>query len=209
MNTRSFRLLVTWNVILTVLLLIALAFVAVSAQAANDPPVKVYTATYAHGNGIAGTAVNDKTISSTTFADILTISVNFTGQTHNHYCVMIGSANLINPALGSTGHRYEFGVGYDANTAASYSFSNMQVEFSDNAGVDDLSYLPVTSNRVFGALTPAAHTLRFQGRKLAAGSPNLTVDNASATAICFKKYQTMLGASEPEGPAPDNFANDQ
>lgn len=209
MNTRAFRLLVTWNIVLTILLLVALAFAAVSAQAANDPPVKVYTASFAHGNGIAGNSTGtDKLISSTSFTDVLTVPINFTGQNHNHYCTVIASANVKNPGNG-TGHIYEFGVGYDANSATGLVNSNMFLEMSDNAGVDDPSWLPVTTNRVFSSLTPATHTIRFQARKQVAGDPNFTIDNATMTVLCFKKYQAMLAPSEPEGPSADPIMNDE
>lgn len=210
MNPLRFKLLVVWNIVLsTALIVVVLGVLVSSALAANDPPVKVYSATYAHGNGIAGNAVNDKTISSTAFADVVTIPVNFTGQTHVHYCVAIADARVINPASNTTGHRYEFGVGYDSNSAASYDFSNMTLEMSDNAGVDDPNYYPVGTNRVFMNLSAAAHTIRFQARKMAAGSPNLTIDNASMTVICFKKYQNMAASMEPDTTAPDNFVNDK
>lgn len=210
MNTRAFRLLFTWNIVLTVLLLIALAFAAVSAQAANDPPVKVYSASLAHGNGVAGTGSDDKLINSTTFQDILTVPVNFTGQAHVHHCVLVASANVINPATGGdTGNFYEFGVGLDGSSASIYSFSTMKLELNDNDTIDDHSWMPVTTNRVFTSLSAAAHTIRFQARKTSAGAPNLTVDNAYATVICFKKLQTMLGAAEPEAPLSDNPVNDQ
>lgn len=178
---------------------------------ANDPPVKVYSATLAHGNGVAGNATGiNVVIADTTFAgnDILTVPVDFTGQTHNHYCAVIASANVINPGNG-TGHVYEFGVGYDASNADTFAFSNMFLDLSDNAGVDDPSWWPVTVNRVFPALTPATHTIRFQARKRVAGDPNFTIDNASMTVLCFKKYQTMLAAPEPETPPSDNPVNDE
>ncbi len=209
MNAPKYKLLVTWNIVLTTLLIVTLAVAAISVQAANDPPVEVFSATYDHAAGTAGTSTGtDKTISSTTYTDLLTVPVNFTGQNHNHYCAIVASANVKNPGNG-TGHYYDFGVGYDSSSAASLVNSVMRLELGDNGGVDDPSWMPVTTNRLFdAAFTPAAHTIRFQARKVSAADPNVVIDNASISVFCFKKLQTAsLQVDEPA--QEDNVPNDQ
>ena len=209
MSPSKFKLLIVWNIVLTTLLVVMLGIVATVTYAANDSPVEVFTAELDHPAGIAGNATGtNKVINSTTFLDVLTVSVNFTGQTHNHYCTAIASANVINPGNG-TGHLYEFGVGVDDAGAGSYSNSNMILDLSDNAGVNDPSWWPVTTNRTLSALTPAVHTVRFQARKQAAGDPNFEIDNASMTVLCFKKYQTLFDTFVPDEPSFAPFVNDK
>lgn len=204
MNPLRFKLLVVWNIVLSTAFLLLVLGVAVSTvQAANDPPVKVYTAALEHGTGIAGAGKSlDTTINSASYQTILSIPVNFTGQSHVHYCVALGSANVINPASGSTGHRYDFTVQGDATVS---SYAMMTLEMSDNANADDPNYVPVSTQRVFDSLSAAPHTFYFVARKQAAGSPNMVVDNASFTVICFKKLQTAA-MTAPEVEAPQEFA---
>lgn len=204
MNPLRFKLLVAWNIVLTTaLVLVVLGVVVSSVQAANDPPVKVYTASLEHASGIVGTGrTTNVTIDSTVYQTILSLPVNFTGQTHLHYCVAMGSANVINPASSSTGHRYDFSVRGDATVS---NYAMMTLEMSDNGGVDDPNFVPVSTQRVFDALSAAPHTFYFVARKQAAGSPNMVVENASFTVICFKKLQTAAMAA-PEMEEPQEFA---
>jgi hypothetical protein len=203
MNTRAFRLLLIWNIVLTILLLIALAFAAVSAQAANDPPVKVYSASLEHNSGATGGGAANKTISSTTFTDILTVNVNFGTQTHNHQCVVIPSARVDNPAVNKTGLLYDFAVTYDSFPATSYNLSHMTLEFSDHASFDDVDTVPVTTNRVFTNIGNGMHTLRFQARKGAAANPTLTITNAYMSVICVKVLQPSTAAADGTDPVID------
>lgn len=210
MNPFRFRLLVAWNIALSVALLVAvLGVLASAAQAANDPPVKVFTASYAHGNGIRGGGAGSRVINSTAYQDILTIPVNFTGQSHTHQCAIIASANVTNPSISDTGNVYRFGIGLDGASAATYSFSEMVVELNDNATIDDPSWVPVTTNRLFTSLSAGPHTLRFQARKNAASNPNLTVNNAYATVICLKRSQESAATTESEPAAPDTLPDSQ
>jgi hypothetical protein len=205
MNPLRFKLLVVWNIVLSTAFLLLVLGVAVSTvQAANDPPIKVYTASLEHGSGIVGAGrISDVTINSTLYQTILSIPVNFTGQSHVHYCVAMGSANVMNPASGgSTGNRYDFSVKGDAAVS---NFAMMTLEMSDNYGVDDPNYVPVSTQRVFDSLSAAPHTFYFVARKQAAGSPNMIVENASFTVICFKKLQTAAMAA-PEVEEPQEFA---
>lgn len=205
MNPLRFRFLVAWNIVLTTALaLVVLGVVVSAAQAANDPPVKVYTATLDHQSGIAGTGRDaDVVINSTGYQTVLSIPVSFAGQNHEHYCVVLASANVVNPATGGhTGYRYDFSVGVDGSTS---EWARMVLEMSDNASHDDPNYVPVTTQRMFGPHSAAAHTFRFAVRKQAAGNPNMTIDNASMTVICFKKLQT-LAAIAPDIEASQEIA---
>jgi hypothetical protein len=120
MENPKFKLLFTWNVVLTVMLVVVIGIAAVGVQAANDPPVQVYTASLDHAGGAAGTSRTTNTsVTSTSYQVILTLTVNFTGQSHNHQCFAIGSANLINPATGGdTGNRYNISLMHEAMSTA-------------------------------------------------------------------------------------------
>ncbi|MCC7164611.1 MAG: hypothetical protein IT331_19105 [Anaerolineae bacterium] len=194
MKTRTVRLLVTWNVVLTVLLLIALAFVAAGVQAASDPPVKIYSTSLDHGVAADGAGTTaDKSITSTSYQVILSKTVDFTGQSHLHQCMVLGSANVINPASGGTGYRYDFTMQIDSGIT---NWSKMTLELSDNGGIDDPNYWPVTTNRVWTNVSSAPHTFSFVARKQAVGYPDLTVDNAHMTVICIKKLLPSDSASD-------------
>lgn len=190
MNTRKYRLLVTWNMVLTTLLVLTLAFVAVTVQASNDPPVEIFSANLDHGIGAAGTGTsNDVHISGTGYQTILSIPVDFTGQSHTHQCILIGSANVENPATGGkTGFRYDFSTKMDAVVS---SFSVMTLEMSDNLSHDDANFVPVTTSRIYTNVSAAAHTFTFVAREQAAANPDLTITNSTFSVICVKKLQTM------------------
>lgn len=202
MNTQKYRLLVTWNVVLTTLLIIAFAFVVMSVQASNDPPVEVFTATLDHGVGAAGAGTTtDVHISGTAYQPILSIPVDFTGQNHVHQCFVIGSANAVNPATGGhTGYRYDFTTKMDTATS---SFALMTLEMSDNPSHDDANFLPVTTSRIYTGVSAGEHTFSFVAREQNAANPDLTVTNATITVLCFKKLQTYVAADE----APDVESN--
>jgi hypothetical protein len=206
MNDSKYKLLVIWNVILSTLLLLAIGVAAAGVQAANDPPVQVFSATLDHGVGVTGNATaNNVTLDTTSWKPILSVPVNFAGQAHNHQCIVVASANLENPTSNTTGHRYDFSLAIDGSTSL---WSLMQVEMSDNASVDDANFVPVSTNRIFTDMSPAAHTLNFVGRKEAAGSPSLVVTNSSVSVICVKKLQTLLNIADPGG-FPVESANDK
>lgn len=190
MNNPKFKLLVTWNVVLTVLLVVVIGIAAVGVQAANDPPVQMYTAGLDHAGGAAGAVRStDFTVSSTGYQAILSITVNFTGQAHMHQCFVIGSASLINPATGgNTGYRYNFSTMHEASSTG---YQTMVVEMSDNPSHDDANYVPVTTNMLYTNLDAASHTFTFVGRKQDGGNPDLIVDNATMSVLCFKKLQTQ------------------
>lgn len=195
MNTTGFKLLLTWNVVLTVLLLAGLAFAALSAQAATDPPIQVLTANLDHG--IAGTGGSTASVlisSAVPYQTFLSVPVNFTGQTHIHQCLAIGSANVENPGSG-TGHQYVFNVGMDSSYGG-YSF--MTIELADNAGVNDPNFVPVTTNKIFTNISAAPHTFRFGAYKRQPTDPNFTIHNASMTVICFKQLQSAVSKEMEE-----------
>jgi hypothetical protein len=186
MNKRAFKLLLTWNVVLTVLLLAVLAFAALGAQAATDPPVRVFTATLDHGvAGTGGTTVNAFINSAVPYQTFLTVPVNFTGQSHVHQCLAIGSANVENPG-GGTGNQYVFNIGMDSGFGGN---SYMTLELADNSGVNDPNFVPVTTNKIFTNISAAPHTFRFGAYKRQPNDPNFTIHNASMTVICFRQLQ--------------------
>lgn len=208
MNTQKYRLVVIWNLVLTTLLIITLAFVAVSVQASNDPPVEVFTASLDHGVGAAGTGTTtDVHVAGTGYTTILSVPVDFTGQNHNHQCFVSGSANVENPATGGkTGFRYDFTTKMD--TAVS-SFAVMTLEMSDNPSHDDANFFPVTTTRIYTGVSAAAHTFSLVAREQSAANPDMTVTNATITVLCFKKLQTLSTMEDAEPIIESNLPNDK
>jgi hypothetical protein len=210
MKIPSIKILFTWNLVLTTLLLVMIGITAVSVQAANDPPVKVYSANFDHNSGTNGTGTDaDRVITGTAWQNVLSVGVDFTGQSHNHHCVVIGSANVVNPASGGhTGFRYDFSIRQDGGGVSNWS--KMTMEFSDNPSHDDENYVPVTVHRLWTNVTPGAHTFDLVSRKQNAGNPNLTITNSTFSVLCFKKLQSPSGAIEPdEGEAEIDTSNDK
>jgi hypothetical protein len=96
---RSIRLLKTWFVVLSVLLLVSLGANAVWVQASSDPPIRVYTAN-ADDAGAGG--------SSTTFSfpiphsnappaprvTLRSVTTNFLSRHHDHTCIVIASTDV-------------------------------------------------------------------------------------------------------------------
>jgi hypothetical protein len=212
MKVPSIKILFTWNLVLTTLLLVMIGITAVSVQAANDPPVKVYSANLDHNSGTNGTGTTvNKVINGTGWQTILSVPVDFTGQTHNHHCVVIGTANAVNPAGGgNTGFRYDFSTRLDGGGGSSWAL--MTLELSDNPSHDDANFVPVTISRLWTELEPGAHTLDFIAREQNAGNPNLTITNATVSALCFKRLQIPASGMQPAEPDMDtdmDMSNDK
>ncbi|MBI4670564.1 MAG: hypothetical protein HY741_02700 [Chloroflexi bacterium] len=97
MNSRLVRFLVFWNVASSVLLLVAIAMYASAAQAANDPPVRAFTASTAHvGSARGGATMNPIEVSRRdVWTQLLKVSVNLSDN-HNHECTAIVSSHAYN-----------------------------------------------------------------------------------------------------------------
>lgn len=194
MKSRTLQVLVAWNAVLTVLLIVALGSNALLAQAANDPPVKVYSAATDHNGTTNGAStIGDKLIdSNVSWTQLLSVTVNFTGQSHTHQCAVIASSEALNGASGTTDNLYAFDLTVDSPAGDLNAGSTRTIDFDDNATTDDTNYLEVSSNRLFTNLSAGAHTFRWLGMKQAANDDNMIVNDSSMVVLCFKKLQTAL-----------------
>lgn len=205
MNARVLKVILLWNAALTVLLLASLLTNAVLVQAANDPPVKVFTASLDHASSAnwAGTTANTAITSTATWAQILTLNVNLSGQTHNHQCAVISSLEVINPtAAPGSHHTYEFGVSLNNTSATGYSATNRTIDFPDTPDWDS-ERAEVSTARLFPNLVPGNYTIRLLGRKVFASTGDTNVDDASIVVFCFKTLQVVQ--TSPIFEEPENY----
>lgn len=189
MNTRLLKIVLLWNAVLTALLLASLLANANFALAANDPPVKVFTASPQHAGGLdgGGTTNNVSVNSDATWTQLTTVGINFGTQTHAHQCVAIASADVINPFSGSTHNSYIFDLTLDLPSGGSTDTPGTRMlDFVNNSSGE--SAQNVTTNRAFFNIPNGAHTVYFLGRKNT-GAANVSVSDSSMSVICMKVTQ--------------------
>lgn len=187
MNSRLVKLILFWNAVLTALLLGSLLVNANFAMAANDPPVKVFTATLDHAGGVDGgaTTTNAALTSAATWTQLVSVNIDFGAQTHVHHCVAIGSADVINPFSG-TSNTYRFDLTLDSTTSDADTGTGRVVNFYTSSS--SVSAQNVTTNRIFYNVPNQQHTIRMMGQKFA-GAMNTNVTDASISVICTKVLQ--------------------
>lgn len=178
MDTRRFRMLVTWNVVLTVVLLASLGANAALVNAAADPPVKVFTAQIEHdgldwGNGAF------KNISSTDYSPVAAVPINL-GTDHFHHCIAVGSMGTDWNGQG----RYTIGVGYDTS-ANIEPYSKREFEFIDQVNINHEDFQEV-STVVGRQFSGGSHTAYLLAKKNNPGSSYLVVERAVLAVICMK-----------------------
>ena len=78
------KVLVMWNVALSVLVLVGMALYASAAQAANDPPVRVYSANLDDVGADGDATVTNKTVNSTSYTELRKITTERLGAAHPH-----------------------------------------------------------------------------------------------------------------------------
>lgn len=104
---RSLRLLKTWNVVLTVLLLASLGANAAWLQAAADPPIRVFGASADDAGGGGSFAEGDMPVLSeyTLESPLTLVSVNTShlSRNHGHTCLVTASAKVYHPTNPSSG----------------------------------------------------------------------------------------------------------
>lgn len=201
MSARTTKLIVIWNVVLTVLLIASLGANALWVQAANDPPVQVFSTTQEHPASSNWAATfNDKTVtSSVAWTELLELTINLPGS-HKHQCAAIASMELINPGGGTTDNQYEFTPTLDNTSGAGHDASLRTIDFDDNGSIDDTNFLEVSTVRFLANINPGPHTFRLVGRKLSAADENLTVNDSGMVVLCFKILQgSPLFPEESEG----------
>lgn len=188
MNTRWLKIVLIWNAVLTALLLASLLANANFALAANDPPVKVFTARSAHAGGLdgSGTTTNVSLNSDSTWAQLMTVDVNFGTQTHAHQCVAIASADVFNPLSGThNAYYFDLTVGLP-NGGSTDGPGTRSIDLVNSSSAPTIQN--VTTNRAFFNIQNGVHTVYFLGRK-ASGSANATVGDSSMSVICMKAVQ--------------------
>jgi hypothetical protein len=176
------RILVMWNVALTVLVLVGMALYASAAQAANDPPVSVFTANADDVGGDGDATVNNRTVNSTSYTELRKITTERLGASHPHTCVVIASATAQHSSGEGT---YIFALSMDSEVG-SPGGSQRRIELFDNAGINDDNVEEVSTVYTFDNVQ-GVHDFRFLGRKQSAGDSHMEVDAASMSVICLKK----------------------
>jgi hypothetical protein len=192
MQNRLFKIVLLWNAALTAILLASLLVNANFALAANDPPVKVFTARSAHAGGLdgSGTTTNVSINSDASWTQLMTVDVNFGTQNHAHQCVAIASADVLNPFSGSANQRnsyfFDLTVGLP-NGGSTDGPGTRTVELINNSTYGN-ALENITTNRAFFNIQNGAHTIYFLGRK-STGAPNANVADSSMSVICLKVTQ--------------------
>jgi hypothetical protein len=103
---------------------------------------------------------------------------------HGHACQATASLDAKNPGGNLVRQYYFFTVTQNnANPPISDTGIERTIELRNQPGVDDLDFLPVSTNAVFGFTANTPQVIRLLGRKFP-GAPNLAVDDAVLSIIC-------------------------
>lgn len=182
---RMNRLLTIWLAVVTVLLLLSLGMNAAMAQAANDPPVRVFTATSADlGGGHAQNNYNPPlTIASESTATILAAKRVTLSAAHPHTCLVIASAEIDRSQDANA--ILQFTLTMDSTNGVANKPAHRRVEF-DTYASDKEDYEEVSTALGFDNLT-GTHTFYFLGRRNTGTSASANVSAASMVIACFKK----------------------
>ncbi len=189
MNSRTNRLLVLWNVVLTTLVLLLLGLYASAAQAANDPPVRVFQANADHtgGRGVGSTAtIQVKTHGDWTLLQKLSVDLN--GAT-NHECAAVASSRVFNASGNAEDNKYEFVLTLDDPDPQGTLATTRVIDFDDDRVISDHDDQEVTSSSLYHA-TNEAHTFYWFARKISEdGKPPtyMSVQNSTLWVLCVKK----------------------
>ncbi len=192
MNSRMIKALLIWNVILSTLVLLLIGLYASAAQAANDPPVRMFQTPLDHGasgkGGASTTPVEIKARDKWTLVQKL--SVNLTGD-HNHECAVIASSNASNAPGNSVDNKYQFILTLDDPNPNANTATTRTIDFDDGRTVTDHNNMEVTAAILYHA-TNEPHTFYWFAKKLsedANPAATMTVVNTTLTAVCVKRLQ--------------------
>ena len=115
-------------------------------------------------------------------------SVNIVSSPHRHGYVITASADLFNPSgSAAIDQFYHITLSVDAVNPPLDNASARTVELEDNAGVNDQSIVPVSTNVFVNIGANSNHVVRFQCRKSSASQPNLTILDNSLTIVCIQQ----------------------
>jgi hypothetical protein len=182
----SIRLLKTWHLLLSVLLLVSLGANASWVQAAADPPIRVYTAS-PDDAGVGGSSsstgvfvvTTDHTVSSPLV--LLSITTSHLSRDHDHICAVTASAKV-----GHTGNP-EPGI---IAIGLSRGEDIRQISVTErSAGLvltddDDVFYEELTTTFAFTGVR-RDETIRFSAR-WDFGAGDLAVTVPSMTVVCLR-----------------------
>lgn len=194
MKSRTIRLLVLWNVVLTTVVILLAALYASAAQAASDPPVRMFQETVdqdhvAGGKGLTSTkpvevALRDR------WTLIQTMTLNLAGN-HNHECALIASSNVSNAPGNSEDNKYELIMTLDDPDPKLDLATTPYIDFDNGRSVTDHNDMEVTASVLYHA-TNEVHTVYWFAKKISehANPPSkMTVVNNTLTASCVKNLQ--------------------
>jgi hypothetical protein len=98
-------------------------------------------------------------------------------------CVAVASANAVNPVSGDD-RRYTFGLTLDTISNSSSNVLNRVIDF-DNLSGEQVDREEVSSTGFFPNLAAGPHTIRWVASKNSDSFPNLEVEAASLSVMCF------------------------
>lgn len=170
MGPRIVRIILIWNAVLTVVLLVSLAFNAAMALAASDPPVKVYTVSQNDLGGDFASKTAGTSLNSGSYVNLLSTSVTLSSSST---CIVMASTQA-NAAGNASTHN----IGLSVDTTSSIvTGSNREIYFPTTVGVSE-----VTTVYGFNNLN-GTHTFYLLGT----GTPAMTIGIRSMTVACFSK----------------------
>lgn len=182
---RMNRLLIIWLAVVTTLLLLSFGLNAAWVQAANDPPVHVFTATlddlgggHAQNNYLPGL-----TIASESTATVLAQKTTTLSTAHTHTCLVTASAEV--DRAQDANALLQFTLTMDSLNGVANKPAHRRVEF-DTYASDKEDYEEVSTAFGFDNVT-GTHTFYFLGRRNMGASASANVSAASMMIACFKK----------------------
>jgi hypothetical protein len=179
--TRTTRWLAVWNVVVTALLIAAIAAATTQASAADR--TKVFTAgprAPLNDGGDGSSATADDIIETTTPDALVAVTTTGLNPAHAHICLVTASAEATFVADGT----FIFGLSLDGATTTTAA-SNRRIEMFNNKGINDDSFEEVSTTLAYAGLT-GDHTFTFSARKNSASGGNLNVSASAMTVMCSR-----------------------
>lgn len=181
MFARAPKWLIVWNVVLTVLLVAALATNVVLVQAGNDPPVRVYTASLDDIGGDFSSRTTDLDITSTTPQTLNSVVTANLSAAHPHICVVTASATINKNTSQDSGLDI-FGLSMDSTNTTEASSDRVSLLIDG----EPQTYETVSTVQGFDNVS-GSHTFRFSARKFSNAWHTNTVTASTMTVVCVKK----------------------
>ena len=178
--SHSRRWLVIWNLVVTALL--------IAAVAASTSPAQADVSVFSSGpkaplddGGDGSSATTDDIIDSTIPDALVTVTTTGLSDRHTHICLVTASAAASFLADGV----FIFGLSLDG-AASTVSASDRRIEMFNNPDINDDSFEEVSTTLAFPALV-GDHSFTFSARKSLDAGGNLNVAASSMTVVCMRK----------------------